>query len=65
MESEVEAQEAAGDDEELEASALNMHPTVRCEVSRAQLERFYAAAAIVIESGRPPKPSKNGHYRAN
>lgn len=63
IESEMRAQEEAGTDEEVEA--VSMSPTIRCEVTRSQLERFYGEAAVVIQSGRPPKPSKNGHFRAD
>lgn len=65
LEAEVQAQENANTPEELEAVAANMNPTLRCEVTRSQLERFYSEAADVIQSGRPPKPSKNGHFNAN
>jgi uncharacterized repeat protein (TIGR03847 family) len=62
---EIEAHESATEDEEPETTAANMRPTLRCEVTRSQLERFYSDAAQVIQSGRPPKPSKNGHFHAN
>ncbi len=65
METEAAAQEEAGSEEELETASANMAPTIRFEISRSQLEHFYNEAAAVIQSGRPPKPSKNGHYRAN
>ena len=65
LESETQAQENAQSQEEAENSAANMSPTLRCEATRSQLERFYGEAAIVIQSGRPPKPSKNGHFSAN
>lgn len=65
IESEIEAQEDAENAEEAEAAATRIPPTLRCEVSRKQLERFYRQSAEVIESGRPPKPSKNGYHKAN
>ncbi len=65
VESEIAAQENATSPEEIETQAANMRPTLRCEITRSQLERFYSEAAAVIQSGRPPKPSKNGHYRAD
>ncbi len=43
----------------------NLLPTFRCEVTRNQLENFYRDTASVIQSGRPPKPGKNGHTSAN
>jgi uncharacterized repeat protein (TIGR03847 family) len=65
VESEIEAQEQASSEEELENASTAMTPTLRCEASRSQLEHFYSEAAVVIESGRPQPPSKNGHYKAN
>jgi uncharacterized repeat protein (TIGR03847 family) len=65
IDSESEAQENAAEDEEAEVTAANMRPTLRCEATRDQLERFYSDAAQVIQAGRPPKPSKNGHFHAN
>ncbi len=61
IETEMAAQENATSPEEIETNAATMNPTLRCEVSRSQLERFYNETAQVIQSGRPPKPSKNGH----
>ncbi len=65
LETEIRVQENATSPEEIETSAANMSPTLRCEVTRSQLERFYGEAAQVIQSGRPPKPSKNGHFSAD
>jgi uncharacterized repeat protein (TIGR03847 family) len=65
IESEIQAQELATSPEEAEMNVSRMPPTLRCEVSRSQLERFYRQSAQVIESGRPPKPSKNGYHAAN
>ncbi len=65
LEAEVAAQENAQSPVEAEASAANIMPTLQCRATRGQLERFYAESAAVIQSGRPPKPSKNGHYSAN
>lgn len=65
IESEIEVQQQAENPEELETLAARMPATLRCEVTRKQLERFYRDAAQVIESGRPPKPSKNGYHKAN
>jgi len=65
LETELSIQENAADVEEAEASATKMSPTLRCEATRSQLERFYGQAAQVIQSGRPPRPSKNGHLRAD
>ena len=65
IDAEIQAQENATEEEEAETTAANMRPTLRCEATRSQLERFYSDAAQVIQSGRPPKPSKNGHYHAN
>ena len=65
IDAETEAQESALEDEEAEVTAANMRPTLRCEATRGQLERFYSEAAQVIQAGRPPKPSKNGHFHAN
>jgi uncharacterized repeat protein (TIGR03847 family) len=65
LEAELSIQESAETNEEMEISASRMNPTLRCEVTRGQLERFYAESAQVIQSGRPPRPSKNGHHRAD
>ncbi|MBN9390219.1 MAG: DUF3090 family protein [Chloroflexi bacterium] len=65
IDAESEAQENASEDEEAEVTAANMRPTLRCEATRAQLEKFYSDSAQVIQAGRPPKPSKNGHFHAN
>ena len=65
LETEAAAQENAEGQEEAESSAANITPTLRCEATRSQLEHFYTEAAAVIQSGRPPKPSKNGHFSAN
>lgn len=65
IDAETEAQENASEDEEAEVTAANMRPTLRCEATRNQLEKFYSDAAQVIQAGRPPKPSKNGHFHAN
>ena len=64
IESEIDIQESASSVEEAEVSAGKMNPTLRCEATRGQLEQFYGQAAQVIQSGRPPKPSKNGHLSA-
>lgn len=58
LESEVAAQEQSQNPDELV-------PTFRCELTRGQLEQFYRDTASVINSGRPPKPGKNGHLKAN
>lgn len=58
LETEVAAQEQSLNPEDLT-------PSFRCEVTRSQLETFYRDTANVIQSGRPPKPGKNGHLRAN
>lgn len=65
IDSEIEAQEQSETEEELENASLSMTPTIRCEASRSQLERFYNDSAAVIQAGRPQPPSKNGHYRTN
>src|SRR5262249_21578304 len=65
IDSEIQAQEQAENEEELENASVNMTPTIRCEATRNQLERFYNDSATVIQSGRPQPPSRNGHYRAN
>ncbi len=65
VDTEMQAQEQSGSEEELETASANMLPTMRCEATRSQLERFYNETASVIMSGRPPKPSKNGHFHAN
>jgi len=62
---ELEAQEQAQSEEELETASADMTPTIRCEATRGQLERFYNESASVIMSGRPPKPSVNGHFKTN
>ncbi|HEX2915313.1 MAG TPA: DUF3090 family protein [Chloroflexia bacterium] len=62
IESEIDMQENITNPDELELASADLQPTLRCEVTRSQLERFYGEAAAVIEAGRPPKPSKNGHH---
>jgi hypothetical protein len=58
LETEVAAQEQQLAPEEVT-------PGFRCELTRGQLENFYRDTANVIQSGRPPKPGKNGHLKAN
>ncbi len=65
IETELEVEEKVEGEEEMESTNAEINPTIRCEVSRSQLERFYNEAAAVIQSGRPPKPSKNGHFKAD
>lgn len=65
IDSEMQAQEQSESEEELENASVNMTPTIRCEATRSQLERFYNDSAAVIQSGRPQPPSRNGHYKAN
>ncbi len=65
IDSEIQAQEQAETEEELETASLNMTPTIRCEATRRQLERFYTECANVIQSGRPMPPSRNGHFKTN
>ncbi len=62
LESEVEADDDEDEEEEEDEEVTDTRlPTIRVEVTRGQLERFYSESAKVIESGRPPKPSRNGH----
>jgi len=65
LESETAAREGIDDPDEADEAAEKAAPTIRVEVTRGQLERFYSEAAKVIESGRPQKPSKNGHIPYN
>lgn len=58
LETEVEAQEQGQNPDQAK-------PTFRCEITRSQLERFYQDTADVINSGRPPKPGKNGHLKGS
>lgn len=61
VEAELALQEQfAGREEEIDEADLR--PTLRVEVTRNQLEKFYNDAATVIESGRPQPPSRNGYY---
>jgi uncharacterized repeat protein (TIGR03847 family) len=61
IETELNLLENAQSEEEAEDATANAVPTIRTEVTRGQLERFYGEAATVINAGRPQKPSRNGH----
>lgn len=49
-----------GREEEIDENVLQA--TLKVDITRNQLEKFYSEAAVVIESGRPQPPSRNGYY---